>query len=269
MQINDMKITGVPCRIFDFVIKHTVWCLLALWLVSLAFKLLAWHMEPGVGRDASLYLIEIQKWHDTGVYPMSWIPPMLYALVRGVMFFGIGVEAAGSIVNIGMGSAVVFICYGIAFEATQDKRIALLSALFAAFHPGINDLSIEIQRDIPYLFFSGIAVWCAIAAFKRKKWYLWSSAGAVLALSFLTRYETAEFILLFPVLILAQAFCKRISWKQAVLFGSTFTVFMAAVFFTFIYLTGIQEFLNKSERYYSYKYDKVEGSFKTPQEMRQ
>ena len=241
----------------NFIAQHTKWCLVALFGVSLACKLLAWYMEPAVGRDASLYLFEIQQWYDTGTYPISWIPPMLYVLVRGVMFCGFGVEAAGLIVNIGMGSAIVFICYGIAFEATQDKRIALISALFATFHPGINDLSIEIQRDIPYLFLSGIAVWCAVAAFKRKKWYLWSGAGAALALSFLTRYETTEFLLLFPIIIIVQLIFHKISWKKAILFLSSLIFSAVITFFMFLYLSGTQKFLSQYEKYYSMHFNTV------------
>ena len=186
-------------RIISFILANSIWCLVVLWCVSLFCKLLAWYMEPAVGRDASLYLLTAQQWYDSGEYPVFWVPPGLFVFIRAFMLCGFSAETAGLIVNIGLGSAIVFICYGIAWESTRDKKIALFSALFATFHPGINDLSIEIQRDIPYLFFAGVAVWCAIAAFKRKKWYLWSLAGAALALSFVTRYETAEFVLLFPV----------------------------------------------------------------------
>ena len=257
--------SGFLQKISFYAAKYSAWCLVFLWVVSLFFKILAWNMEPAVGRDAALYLLTVREWQETGVYSVSWIPPVLYVLVRGVMALGFDTHLAGVIVNIAMGSLLVFVCFGIVYEATHNKKASLVAALFAALHPGINDLSIEIQRDIPYLFFAGAAVWIAIAAYKRKKWYLWAGAGTILAVSFLTRYETAELILLFPLLIIAQAFCKRISWKQAVLFCSTLMVFMAATFFAFLYLTGTQEFLKQYERYYTGKFKAVEKNFKTPQ----
>ena len=247
-------------RIADFVLKHTAWCLIGLWGVSLACKLLAWYMEPAVGRDASFYLLTVQQWYDSGEYPVFWVPPGLFVFIRAFMLCGFSAETAGLIVNIGLGSAIVFICYGIAWESTRDKKIALFSALFATFHPGINDLSIEIQRDIPYLFFAGVAVWCAIAAFKRKKWYLWSLAGAALALSFVTRYETAEFVLLFPVAIFVQAVYRRISWKQAAFHCGILMLSVIAAVFAFLYISGTQQFLFKFEPYYISKFTVVKQS---------
>lgn len=240
--------------------RHYLLSLLLISGVAFAMKLLGNCMESGVGRDAALYLIKVQEWHDSGVAPSGWVPPMLYVLIRAVMALGVSAYTAGTLINLGMGACSVFIASGIAFEATANKKIALASAAFAALHPGLNELSIEIQRDVPYLFFSGISVWLAFAAVRRKKWYLWSFAGALLAISFLTRYESAEFFLLFPAAVLCCAISGRISWKQAAL--STFSLFavsfaVLALFFA-VYADG--KMINEYRKYYSNKADVIERS---------
>ena len=82
----------------------------------------------------------------------------------------------------------------------------------------------------------------------------------VLAISFLTRYESAEFFLLFPAAVLCCAISGRISWKQAAL--STFSLFavsfaVLALFFA-VYADG--KMINEYRKYYSNKADVIERS---------
>ena len=240
-------------------VRHPMGCLMILWGMSLALKLLCLWGEPILGRDASFYVYSAREWHETGIYPVHVIPPMLYTLIRGGMFCGFDAEVAGWIVNIGLASFLVFVTYGIAFEAVKSKKIALVAALFTAIHPVINDLAIEIQREIPYLFFAGLTLWMAVAALQRKKWFLWGGAGIFCALSMVTRYESAELVILIPLIILIQAFGRKIPWKNAAGYLGIFYLAAVSLFFAFFYLTGTQKFLKRYDAYGTYKIKRVEN----------
>ena len=189
-------------------------------------------------------------WEETGSYaellltvPHSdRIPPLLPFLIKSIAAnAGVSAETAGLAINIVLGSLVSLVGFGIAFETTKNKKIAIITALFLAVHPSINDLSKEIQRDAPYLFFSGCAIWFAAIGLLRKKNLFWCWTGVALAFAFLLRYETAEFLLLIPAIVFAFSLGRRISWKQAVLYVSTLFVCTGIVFCSMLLLMGTQE----------------------------
>ena len=238
-------------------VDHAGVTLLILFVLSFGIKFTVWRLDPSVSRDASLYLHMVQNWHDTGVSPQSWIPPMLFCLMRGGMALGLDVEVSGVLINLLMGSFITVAGYGITFESTQSKKIALLAAVFFAFHPSIADLSHEVQRDVPYLRLAGITTWLAVAGIRRKKWYLWAAAGAVAAFSFMTRYETAE---LFPLVLAALLVCvltKNIRWKNALGYGLSFGGFFVLTFIAFIWICGFHHIFAEYSKYYKTKFIKV------------
>ena len=238
-------------------VDHAGVTLGVLLILSFGVKFAVWHLDPCISRDGALYLHKVQNWYDTGVLTPDWIPPFLFCLMRGGMALGLTAEVSGVLLNLLMGSFITLAGYGIALESTQNKKIALLAAVFFAFHPGITDLSHEVQRDVPYLCLAGVTAWLAIAGIRRKKWYLWAASGAVAALSFMTRYETAE---LFPLVFAALLVCaltKLIRWKSALLYGLSFGSFFAVTLAAFIWLSGFHHVFSEYSNYFNTKFKNV------------
>ena len=243
--------TRYICR---WCVDHGAITLCVLLVLSFGVKIAVWHLDPCISRDGSLYLHMVQNWHDTGVFQKSWIPPLLFCLMRGGMALGLTAEVSGVLINLLMGSFITLAGYGIALESTQNKKIALLAAVFFAFHPGITNLSHEVQRDVPYLCLAGVTAWLAIAGIRRKKWYLWAASGFAAAFSFMTRYETAE---LFPLVFAALLVCaltKLIRWESALLYGLSFGSFFAVTLAAFIWLSGFHHVISEYSNYFNTKF---------------
>ena len=252
------KFNRYYCCISAWCAAHSTVILLILLTLSLGVKSIVWFLDSGISRDAALYLYTAQNWHDTGVLSGDKrIPTMLFCLMRGFMFLGLNAEASGILITLLMGSWITLVGYGIALESTQSKKIALLAAVFFAFHPDITALSHEVQRDVPYLCLAGITAWLAIAGIRRKKWYLWAGSGAMAALAFMTRYETME---LFPLVLAALVVCvltKLMRWKNALLYGLSFGSFFAVTLAVFIWLSGFHHVFSEYSNYYKGKFYKV------------
>ena len=234
--------------------------------LSLFLSLFCWNLEPTVSRDGLLYLELVQVWHDHGSFqavleywPQFWIPPFLLYLMKLLTDCGIPAEAAGVGLNIAMGCCLPLIVYGIAMEITGKRNIALCSALLTALNPSMIELAIEVQRDMIYLFFCGLLIYFLACGIRRQKWFYWVFAGVFFACSFLTRYETLEFIPLIAFYFLFLLIAKYMSWKKLLINASVFLASMAAVFFLLIHTMGVQEHLFGSyQKYYLQKWRLLE-----------
>lgn len=226
---------------------------------SVFLKTITLIFDPLVGRDASLYLLTAQKWFDTCSLQLE-LPPMLFFLMKSLMHLGFPADVAGWTVNVILGSLITLIGFGITFELTGNRKIALIAAAFFALHPGINDLSIEIQRDIPFLFFAGCSIWTAFAGIKRKHWWLWSLCGIALSFALLTRYEALELLFLIAVWLFILPFFRRLSWKQ--IFGYGFTFILSLGFCTWLML-GVMNCTN-FEKMWDAKFKKIEHQMQAP-----
>ncbi|MBE6372431.1 MAG: glycosyltransferase family 39 protein [Lentisphaerae bacterium] len=232
--------------ISEYSIRHIPICLICITFVSLGLKLLAYKIDPSISRDAALYLHMAKIWNETGQYAGlikeyhggTWIPPLLVFLIKVFMQSGLSAETAGLAVNIGLGSLIPLIGYGIVCESIGSRKCALITALLLAVHPGITDLSVEIQRDVPYLFFSGCVAWLALAGLRRKKCSLWCGAGIFLSLSLLTRYETLELFPMMIMILLIFSVAHFLSWKQTLLYGTSLTACFVAGFLILSFLMG-------------------------------
>lgn len=251
------KFDSFTGNIFRRCAEHQAITLCILLLLSFGVKFAVWHLDPCISRDGALYLHKVQNWYDTGVLTPDWIPPFLFCLMRGGMALGLTAELSGVLINLLMGTFITLAGYGIALESTQNKKIALLAAVFFAFHPGITDLSHEVQRDVPYLCLAGVTAWLAIAGIRRKKWYLWAASGAVAALSFMTRYETAELLPLVFAALLVCALTKLIRWKSVLLYGLSFGSFFAVTLAAFIWLSGFHHVFSEYSNYFNTKFKNV------------
>lgn len=230
--------------------------------LNLFLSLFSWRLEPTVSRDGLLYLELVQIWHDHGSFqavleywPQYWIPPFPLYLMKLLTDCGIPAEAAGVGLNIAMGCCLPLIVYGIAMEVVRERKIALCSALLMALNPSMIELAIEVQRDMIYLFFCGLLIYFLACGIRRQKWFYWFFSGVFFACSFLTRYETLEFIPLIAFYLLFLLIAKYMSWKKLLLNASVFLVITTGVFFLLIHTMGVQEHLFGSyQKYYLQKW---------------
>ena len=241
-----------------FMLKNKDFAILAgITVLSVIISLLCWSLEPTVSRDGILYLDLIQIWYKNGdfqdildYWPQYWIPPLPLYLMPLLMHCGLSAESAGVGLNLVLGSLIPLIIYGIAIEVCNDRRIAFCAALLMALNPTRIELSIEPQRDMIYLFFCGLLIYFLLCGIRRQKWYFWCMAGLAFGMSFLTRYETLEFVPLFAVAFILMLWydCKK--WKKYLLELSCLLFSVIVALSLSIYIMGVQEHILKSYRKY-------------------
>lgn len=189
--------------------------LISVLLLGVALRLVAHYQEPTVSPDGTVLISLAERWIETGRYPFHAYLPFYPFLMKLLMRCGMGGYAAGICVNLTLGSMMPLICYGIMRQIAVRPGVALTAALLAAVNPSAIELSVNIQRDMPYLIFSGAAVFFGLCGMNRRKWYWWVFCGLFLAPGILSRYEAAEllpvFLLYFPV----AALLGEISWRRA------------------------------------------------------
>ena len=257
------KILIRRCEKFILLVQRVpVWVwLTGITLVSFLLKLLSWHFDPEVSRDGCLYIYFSQIWYDTGSFQgvineweSFWLPPLPLYLIKSIMHTGLSAEIAGVLLNLAAGTVTPILTYIIAYETTQRKDISLCSALLITVHPAMNALSVEVQRDMIYLFFAGVTLCLLTAGVRRQKWSLWCWAGLACSCAMLTRFETAEFLVIVPLSLLLLLIRKTFSWKKAVCYAGLFFLCFSGGLFALSYLMQTQNYLIGSyERYYSQK----------------
>lgn len=199
-------------------------------LFSLLLKFFFWQLEPVISTDGALYVLLVRQWYETGSYEAmvqsipgtGYLPPLPLFLIKFLMYFGMSAENAGLGWAFVLGAALSVVAYGIAYEVTRNKKIAVASALLFALHPTVNEIGVEIQRDIFYLFCAGCAIWLACIAIRQKRWYLWAISGIPCGVSVLCRFETFELLPLVIFILFLLAVMKRISWRNAIASGTVF-----------------------------------------------
>ena len=222
-------------------------CLGGIILLGAALIVLQRFMQPEMGRDSALYLILIEKWHSGGFagvleyWPNFWIPPLFLHIATLLTHTGLSPETAALVICMGCGILIPLISFAIANEIWHDKRISLTAALLTAVNPSIIEMSVQAQRDIPYLFAGGWCIFFIIAAVKRNKWYWWCIAGCIWGIAILFRFEMIEF---FPILGMYFVFAvwrDRKQWftyLKNVIFFALCGVF---VMLTLLYASGTEK----------------------------
>ncbi len=226
-------------------------------------------LEPGISRDGCLYLRLIRVWYEGGDFQAvldhweeMWIPPFHLYAARLLMYCGCSVEFASVGLNMVFCSFLPVIVYGIAKEICGDIRISLSAALLTALNPSLIDLAIEPQREIFYLFFSGLVIYTVIYGIKHEKWYAFFPAGIFWALSFLTRYESLEMLPLCIFVICVSVCGNWKLWKKNLLYLLIFCVSCGGAFTALIYGMGVQTHLIQSyEKYYEGKFNLLKSHY--------
>lgn len=230
--------------------RESMYILAGILLFGLLLRILGWFLEPTVSRDGILYLNLIQVWHEGDSFEavmhywkQFWIPPFPLYLMKIIMGLGFSAEVAGVGLNVILGSSLPAIMYGIAIMTCNNRWIAIASALLCAVNPSLIDLSIEPQRDTIYLFFCGLLIYALLSGIRCGKWCCWSAAGIFFSVSYLTRYETLEFIPILSMCFVLLMLFQRDAWKKHLLNGGIFVFSALITLLLLVFLMGVEEHL--------------------------
>lgn len=222
----------------------TLYTMVFLFLLSVILSTICFLLEPTISRDGFFYLELIREWIQ-GRNPIKqhYLPPLPLYLTKLLSETGLSPEIAGICLNIFFSGGLPLIIYWIALEVTSERKIALWSAIFMMLNPSRIALSIEVQRDILYLFFCGLLIAFLISGIRRRKWFYWSLGGICFACSFLSRYETLEFIPILFFILLAQGFRAVIPLKNLLGHALSFCAGCAVALLLLICTMEVQNYL--------------------------
>ena len=248
-----------------YMYKHPAGCLVFLFFLSLGLKILAYTAGPLLSRDAALYCLMAQKWYETGSYQemlrdfpgTGWIPPGFLWCLKSLMTTGLSVQTAGLLFNIFCGLLLIPIGYGLAWEIFRNKKLALITAAFFAVLPSVNQLSIEIIRDISGLCLIGAVLWLALAGIRRKNWIFWSFSALLAGINFLFRYESLECVPIIGIILTILVIKRIFPWKKAVAFSGIWFFIFIRSFVICAYWIEKKEIADSYNRYISGKIIKV------------
>ena len=171
---------------------------------------------------------------------------------------GLSAPHAGLTLNIFFGTMIPLIVLGIAFEITRSFRFAVIAAVLTLLNPSLNRLSIEIQRDVGYMFFLGLALWMLCRGVGRKQWGYWMLLGIFTGCALLIRFETLEIFFIIVLCGFIGVLKKACSWKRAV--GQTLLCVVSFVACMAIFSTLMDTNLFIMEKYPDFllrKYHKI------------
>ena len=219
-------------------------------------------VDPTVSRDGINYIELVEEWQKDNKLPVvhkprTISPPPLYLfLVKELSSFGFSVKHSGIALNIILGALIPLILFGIVNEITNNVFWAWCTMLFAVFHPALNELSIQFQRDIAYLFFSALMLWTICKGINKKNNFFFLCSGLFAGMAFLVRYEAIELLAIALIFIIVAQINHKIEIKSKGLIYLAF--FTLSFVVTVIFLNGLMgtsDYIHKS--ILEYKKEKI------------
>jgi len=196
--------------------------------VSLVFRLMKMLLDPVLMRDSVLYLSLAESWFETGNYAHTLVdtasPPLPLWSIKTFLAAGFNAEVAGRSLSIFFGSLTPVAGFLFTLKLCNNIRIALISALLLAIHPGLVAFSVQPLRENYYIFFDGLLLAMIAVSIKKDSMLNWGLCGFFLSLAYFCRFEAVEFLLIVPFIIAVLFFCRKIKFTQAFLNASAFSL---------------------------------------------
>lgn len=222
---------------------------------GLIIKIVLWNNTGYISRDSAHYLGYIEQWYNaswSNYYSFMnemYQPPLFFYLAQLLMHFNVSPLFASLTINFFWGSTIPIIGYLLAKKIGKNSFFAFITMLVLLFHPSLNRLSIEAQRDIGYIALLSIGILMLIKAITENNLYCVSLAGLFGGLSLLLRIEGIELLPLAGILLFVKKknlsdFCKKIM---------LFQVSMIVVFICTLMLMGLH--YKDISRIYFNRYD--------------
>lgn len=190
--------------------------LLAIFLAGLALRVFCWRNSGAISRDAATYLDiaeRLAECDNVGDFffreDVLSSPPLFVWLISCGVRLGLSSELVGLWLNLLSGAMFPLVVWAMFRFANCKSEIAFSGAVLTALHPSLVGLSIEIQRDMPYLFCIGLALlFLQMGCNDFRKFHLWMSAGVCCGVSAMIRVESLELLFIVPF-VLSVATCFR------------------------------------------------------------
>lgn len=206
--------------------------LLVVFIVGIAIKLTLWNRTPYLSRDSVLYLSQINDLTNKEVsiyYVQSFFrTPFYLHIVKEISSYGFSPLHSALIINIILGSLLPIVIYFISRELFEDRKIAIASCILTLFHPKTNLLSIEVQRDIGYLFFCCLFILFLLQYFRNQTAIKLAAASLCLNLTLFLRIEGFE---LYPIVALIFILYSIINKSAKYLTDLTLFAFFSCIWF--------------------------------------
>ena len=215
-------------------------------MLSFAIRFAVWYSEPVISRDGISYIqlaeaLQLAEGNFDQLAQMQgeYKQSPLFITILASNILGASPHIIALTLNLFCGSLFPILIYIIFIQLLEKPAIALLGALFAAVHPTLVNYSIEVQREMGYLFFAGCFFYCLIGILKRKDWYWSGGAGAAAITAFFFRYEGAELFCFAAIVYLTMCFAKDVLWKK---------LFLHLAFFAFCTILTVMIILAASQK---------------------
>ena len=219
--------------------------LLCCLVAAFGLRLLTLYAEPVLSRDGVGYVQQARQLQAEKIDPEIAGPAAMptvhyfYASYLSSRLFSLDPHTLGLATNIILGSLLPLLFFAMARQLWGSWELSLACAALAAVQPNLVAYSIEVQREIPHIFFVccfglGCMLFCRYA-----KWYWGAWMGGAAALSMVCRYEGVELLLfaLIPFGILL--YKKQLSRLRAALY---FVIYVMTVLVTLWLLLSLVDF---------------------------
>lgn len=148
-------------------------------------------LDPTVSRDGIKYLSYAAGIADTAS-DVTTFPPLVVWLIRFFHFFGFSWEWSGWLVSLIAGILSIPVARLIANQVTGNRAVGWGAAVLTAVHPGLINLSSEIQRDALFILLEWLSFYYLLRLLSRESLADWIVLGVLSALAILTRFEGLE-----------------------------------------------------------------------------
>ena len=223
---------------------------LAIFLVSIAVRLVKLVFEPLLLRDGALYLRLAEVWYQTGVPKGNTSIPFLPLLcIKTLMGFCGDSEIAGRSITLFLGGLIPVIGFILARMITHNIRFSLIAALCFILHPNLVSYSIQPLRENYYILLIGLLMITMVWNFRNTRTAGWIACGAIIGIAFFCRLESLEFL----VIVAVEIAILELKKKKILSFLKSTCVFLLAFALTLIsmlaWINGDSSFVMRVENY--------------------
>ena len=196
------KAVGWLRRDFYFTTQQVICIVIMILFIALLLRIACWWVEPVISRDGIRYI----EWAEAlktanGDFDIlaeqytEYTQSPLFISILALPIPGMTPHTIALLLNISLGTLLVFIVFLLFKYTTNNNNIALAGALIAAVHPTLINYSIEIQRECGYLFCTSLFLLFFIIYFHNTKLIFSNIAAVAGVFAFLFRYEGWELFL--------------------------------------------------------------------------
>lgn len=186
-------------------------------LLTAAVHLLAFSWMPTWERDAVTYVTASAHWAATGKYILPFFPPLPCYMIKLLIQMGLSPAMAAKCFCFLTGLPIPLLGYLITMKAIGNRQTARYTAFMLIFHPMLIYFSVQPIRDSAYILFIALLLTAAVDAVKKQTLAPWLLCALWTAAAWACRYETLEFFLVLPLVLLLRVWQKGYPWKKALL----------------------------------------------------